>query len=133
VHADLVAPSNDFGNPIGSLLAVATFDEHRGRQSPALEHIEQPRRAVVEVVDGEAGNGHLTEDTPLRARQLIVAVRPDCRHYSTRTLPSGEVVERCRVDANEKVPFACPEGCLFFEPRAVSDAGWTQAKPKPDD
>ena len=59
-----------------------------------------------------------------------VAVRPDCRHYSTRTLPSGEVVERCRVDANEKVPFACPEGCLFFEPRAVSSAGWTQEKPK---
>ena len=61
-----------------------------------------------------------------------VAVRPDCRHYSTRTLPSGEVVERCRVDANEKVPFACPEGCLFFEPRAVSDAGWHKAPPKPD-
>ena len=61
-----------------------------------------------------------------------VAVRADCRHYSTRTLPSGEVVERCRVDANEKVPFACPEGCLFFEPRAVSDAGWHQAPPKPD-
>jgi hypothetical protein len=62
---------------------------------------------------------------------LNVAVRPDCRHYSTRTLPTGEVVERCRVDANEEVPFACPEGCIFFEPRAVSDAGWTQP-PKPD-
>jgi len=61
-----------------------------------------------------------------------VAVRPDCRHYSTRTLPTSEVVERCRVDANEKVPFACPEGCLFFEPRAVSDAGWHQAPPRPD-
>jgi hypothetical protein len=42
------------------------------------------------------------------------------------------VVERCRVDANEKLPFACPEGCLFFEPRAVSDAGWHQAPPKSD-
>ena len=61
-----------------------------------------------------------------------VAVRPDCRHYSTRTLPTREVVERCRVDANEKVPFACPEGCLFFEPRAVSDAGWHQAPPTSD-
>ena len=62
-----------------------------------------------------------------------VAVRADCRHYSTRTLPSGDRVERCRVDANEKVPFACPEGCLFFEPRAVSDAGWTQGKGTPAD
>jgi len=70
---------------------------------------------------------------PSDARQLTVAVRPDCRHYSTRTLPSGEVVERCRVDANEKVPFACPEGCLFFEPRAVSAAGWVQEQqPKRD-
>jgi hypothetical protein len=54
----------------------------------------------------------------------IVAVREDCRHYSTRTLPSGEVVERCRVDANEVTPFACPVDCLFFEPRHISDAGW---------
>ena len=63
---------------------------------------------------------------------MTVAVRPDCRHYSTRTLPTGEVVERCRVDANEKVPFACPEGCLFVEPRNVSAAGWVQEKPKRD-
>ena len=61
-----------------------------------------------------------------------MAVRSDCRHYSTRTLPAGDVVERCRVDAAELVPFACPEGCLFFEPRAVSDAGWTQGKDKPE-
>ena len=55
-----------------------------------------------------------------------VAVRADCRHYSTRTLPSGDVVERCRVDANEVAPFACPQDCIFFEPRVVSDAGWHQ-------
>ena len=55
-----------------------------------------------------------------------VAVRADCRHYSTHTLPSGDVVERCRVDANEVAPFACPQDCIFFEPRVVSDAGWHQ-------
>ena len=55
-----------------------------------------------------------------------MAVRADCRHYSTRTLPSGDVVERCRVDANEVTPFACPQDCIFFEPRAISDAGWRQ-------
>ena len=84
---------------------------------------------MVESEAGHRAHSHVTEDTPLVARQLTVAVRPDCRHYSTRTLPSGEVVERCRVDANEKVPFACPEGCLFFEPRNVSAAGWVQEKP----
>ena len=31
------------------------------------------------------------------------------------------------MGANEQLPFACPEGCLFYEPRKVSDAGWTIA------
>jgi len=37
---------------------------------------------------------------------------------------SGEVVQRCRVDANETAPFACPEHCIFFESRSIADAGW---------
>ena len=53
-----------------------------------------------------------------------MAVRQDCRHYSTRTTGTGDQVQRCRVDANEKAPFACPEFCLFFEPRSITDAGW---------
>jgi hypothetical protein len=53
-----------------------------------------------------------------------MAIREDCRHYSSRTLGSGEVVQRCRVEASELVPFACPQGCLFFEPRIISDPGW---------
>ena len=51
-------------------------------------------------------------------------VRQDCRHYSTRTTPHGEVVQRCRVSANDEAPFRCPEHCLFFEPRSITDAGW---------
>lgn len=53
-----------------------------------------------------------------------MAVRQDCRHYSTRTVASGEQVQRCRVEANDTAPFACPEHCLFFEPRSITDAGW---------
>ena len=60
-----------------------------------------------------------------------MAVRDDCRHYLLRTTPSGEAVQRCRVGANEESPFACAEGCLFFEPRAVSGAGWAQAPAQP--
>jgi hypothetical protein len=41
-----------------------------------------------------------------------------------RTTPGGERLERCKVDANEPLPFSCPEGCLFYEPRSVSSAGW---------
>jgi hypothetical protein len=34
-------------------------------------------------------------------------------------------VQRCRIDVAETAPFACPEDCLFFEPRSISGAGWT--------
>jgi len=41
-----------------------------------------------------------------------------------QTVGRGERVERCRLDANEAVPFGCPDGCLFFEARSTSSAGW---------
>jgi hypothetical protein len=60
-----------------------------------------------------------------------VEVRRDCRHYSTRSVPGGEVVQRCRVAANTDMPFACPGGCLFFEPRSITDAGWQRFDDEP--
>ena len=59
-----------------------------------------------------------------------MAVRSDCRHYSTRTT-GGDTVQRCRVDANEPTPFACPYGCVFFEPRSIVNAGWEQVDEDP--
>ena len=55
----------------------------------------------------------------------MVAVNEDCRHYVMQTTAHEEKLERCRMGANEQIPFACPEGCLFYEPRKVSGAGWT--------
>lgn len=55
-----------------------------------------------------------------------VAVNDDCKHYVMISTPSGERVERCKLDAAETVPFACPEGCLFYEPRGIAKAGWQQ-------
>ena len=51
-------------------------------------------------------------------------MRTDCRHYSTRTVAGGDQLQRCRLGVNEETPFACPEGCLFFEPRSVTTTGW---------
>lgn len=34
------------------------------------------------------------------------------------------MVQRCRVQANDDMPFACPEHCLFFESRSITEAGW---------
>ncbi len=54
-----------------------------------------------------------------------MAVRIDCRHYGIRTLGSGDKLERCKLGVNEEMPFACPDGCVFFEPRSGMSAGWT--------
>ena len=62
--------------------------------------------------------------------QWDVTVREDCRHYVMQTTAHEEKLERCRMDANEQIPFACPEGCLFYEPRKVSGAGWTIRTPE---
>ena len=53
-----------------------------------------------------------------------MSVRRDCRHYSTRSMPGGEAVQRCRLGANTDAPFACPDDCLFFEPRHLTATGW---------
>ena len=60
-----------------------------------------------------------------------MAVREDCRHYLRRTTAAGDAIERCRLSVNEENPFACPEGCVFFEERAVSGAGWAQPSAQP--
>ena len=64
---------------------------------------------------------------------VVVAVNEDCRHYVMQTVKSGEKLERCRLGANENLPFACPAGCLFYEPRKVSGAGWQIGRPPPAD
>ncbi|MDQ6840701.1 MAG: hypothetical protein M3137_20780 [Actinomycetota bacterium] len=60
-----------------------------------------------------------------------MAVRDNCRHYVGRSTSAGDVIRRCRLSVNEEDPFACPPECLFFEDRAVSAIGWTQAPSEP--
>lgn len=60
-----------------------------------------------------------------------MGIRDDCRHYVQRTA-GGSVLRRCRLSVNEADdPFACPEGCLFFEARSVSAVGWAQGSADP--
>lgn len=53
-----------------------------------------------------------------------VPVNDNCRHYVMQTTAGGEKLERCKLGANQQLPFACPDGCVFFEARSVSSAGW---------
>jgi hypothetical protein len=60
-----------------------------------------------------------------------MGVKTDCRHYVHRSTATGEALQRCRLAVNEDDPFACPDGCLFFEERTVAGAGWTQPPSQP--
>ncbi|HXW82446.1 MAG TPA: hypothetical protein VEJ84_23310 [Acidimicrobiales bacterium] len=60
-----------------------------------------------------------------------MGVRDDCRHYVQRSTTGGELLRRCRVGAANEMPFACPDGCLFFEARLLSTAGWTREGDQP--
>ncbi len=62
-----------------------------------------------------------------------MGVRTDCRHYVERTTSLEEKLQRCRLDVALLDPFACPEGCLFFEARTIADAGWTIEKRRRDE
>lgn len=50
-------------------------------------------------------------------------MRTDCKHYDSRTYPSGEVVRRCRLDLAPEAPWRCPADCPAFTLRRM-DAGW---------
>jgi hypothetical protein len=59
-----------------------------------------------------------------------MAVREDCRHYVRRSTPGGDAIEMCKLSVNIIDPvFACPEGCLFYEPRTISDTAWQRQDP----
>ena len=57
-------------------------------------------------------------------------MREDCRHYVRRSTSGGDRIEQCKLAANTADPFACPEGCLFFERRKVADQGWQIQEPR---
>jgi hypothetical protein len=50
-------------------------------------------------------------------------MRTDCRHYESRTYPTGEIVRKCRLDLAPEAPWRCPEDCPSFTVRRF-DAGW---------
>jgi hypothetical protein len=50
-------------------------------------------------------------------------MRTDCRHYQSRTYPSGDVVRKCSIDLAPEAPWKCPDDCVGYERRMI-DAGW---------
>jgi hypothetical protein len=64
-------------------------------------------------------------------------MRTDCRHYESRTYPSGDTVRKCRLDLAPEAPWRCPADCPRYE-RRTADVGWNYgslreaAEPEPD-
>ncbi|MCL5047353.1 MAG: hypothetical protein M1374_00940 [Firmicutes bacterium] len=50
-------------------------------------------------------------------------MKEDCKHYQSRTYPSGEVARFCRIDLAPEAPWRCPEQCPGYEKR-LGDAGF---------
>jgi hypothetical protein len=51
-------------------------------------------------------------------------MREDCRHYQSRTYPSGEVARWCARDLAPDAPWRCPDDCPGYQRRG-GDAGFT--------
>ncbi len=52
-----------------------------------------------------------------------MGMRTDCRHYESRTYPSGDTVRKCRIDLAPEAPWKCPDDCVGYERRMI-DVGW---------
>ena len=50
-------------------------------------------------------------------------MRQNCKHFQSRTYPSGDTVRKCAIDLAPEAPWACPDDCQGFEPR-LADVNW---------
>ena len=51
-------------------------------------------------------------------------MREDCKHFQSRTYPSGEVARFCVLDLAPEAPWRCPDNCPSYE-RRLADVTWT--------
>lgn len=52
-----------------------------------------------------------------------MAMRQDCKHFQTRTYPSGDTMRKCALDLAPEAPWRCPSDCARYEPR-LADVNW---------
>lgn len=62
-------------------------------------------------------------------------MRQDCKHFESRSYPSGDTVRKCDLDLAPEAPWRCPQECERFEPR-LADVNWSHGSlitpPTPD-
>jgi hypothetical protein len=52
-----------------------------------------------------------------------MAMRQDCKHFQSRTYPSGDTMRKCALDLAPEAPWRCPPNCPSFE-RRMADVNW---------
>ena len=50
-------------------------------------------------------------------------MRQDCKHYQSRTYPSGDTMRKCALDLAPEAPWNCPASCESYE-RRLADVNW---------
>lgn len=50
-------------------------------------------------------------------------MRQDCKHFESRTYPTGDTVRKCDLNLAPEAPWRCPDGCPKFQPR-LADIDW---------
>lgn len=62
-------------------------------------------------------------------------MRQDCKHFQSRTYPSGDTMRKCALDLAPEAPWECPKECKGFE-RRLADVNWRHGSlvtpPTPD-
>ncbi len=122
----LVGDGAHLGGDAQHLLEALALEDARGEAEAGSRDGCQALAPPEQVGDGYGLAGHQTDAiaTSTVCDDCAMAVRAECRHYIMQTVRNGERLERCRLGANDTVPFGCPDGCLFFERRSTSSAGW---------
>ena len=62
-------------------------------------------------------------------------MRQDCKHFESRTYPTGDTVRKCNLDLAPEAPWRCPDSCPKYAPR-LADVDWQHGSlvipPTPD-
>lgn len=62
-------------------------------------------------------------------------MRQDCKHFQSRSYPSGDTMRKCALDLAPEAPWHCPADCAKYE-RRMADVNWRHGSlvtpPTPD-
>ncbi len=50
-------------------------------------------------------------------------MRQDCKHFQSRSYPTGDTMRKCVLDLAPEAPWNCPEDCSRYE-RRLADVNW---------